>query len=368
MALKEERRGNMGAIGLSDIRYEDLLGRDSIKLECGSLDTVFGKTVLVSGGGGSIGSEICRQVAAMKPRKLVILDISENNSYSVLNELAAEHPFLDVAVVIGSVRDKVRLERIFDSYRPQAVFHAAAHKHVPLMEDSPGEAVKNNIIGTLNIAEAAGKYGAERFVLISTDKAVNPTSVMGASKRICEMIVGVLAREYATKFACVRFGNVLGSSGSVVPLFMSQINRGGPVTVTDSDVIRYFMTIPEAVSLVLRVSLYADKGEIFVLDMGNPVRIDELARNLIRLCGYEPDKDIKIEYTGLRPGEKLFEELLLTGEGLEKTDNDLIYKGKAAEMDREELFGILQMLREAADSDGDEIRALLKKAVPEYHY
>lgn len=291
--------------------------------------------VLVTGGGGSIGSELCRQLAAHNPKMLIIFDIYENNAYDIQQELRAVHPELELIVLIGSVRDKQRVRDIFSKYRPELVFHAAAHKHVPLMETSPNEAVKNNVFGTLNVALAADEFGARRMLLISTDKAVRPTNVMGASKRICEMIVQNINNHSKTEYVAVRFGNVLGSNGSVIPLFKKQIEKGGPVTVTHRDIIRYFMTIPEAVALVLQAGAYAKGGEIFVLDMGKPVRIDDLARNMIRLSGFEPERDIQIVYTGLRPGEKLYEELLLDEEGIKKTDNALIYIAKPIVLDEE---------------------------------
>ncbi len=350
---------------IADIRMEDLLGRKSEISTSAPKESFCGKRVLVTGGGGSIGSEICRQIAECEPELLIIFDINENNVYSLLNELSV-YETLQTEVVIGSVRDSKRVEQVFEQYRPHTVFHAAAHKHVPLMERSPGEAVKNNIFGTYNVAMASKKYGALSFMLISTDKAVNPTSVMGASKRVCEYIVSALARDGDTRFGCVRFGNVLGSSGSVIPLFLSQIKRGGPVRVTHSDIIRYFMTVPEAVALVLTAEGYARHGEIFVLDMGEPVRIDELARRLIILCGYKPDEDIEILYTGLREGEKLYEELLLSEEGLEETSEPLIFKGAAADMSYQRLMDMLCELEAVTDAPAHEIKAALKRAVPEY--
>ena len=349
-----------------DLDIEALLGRKSICSMHAPCENIRGKTVLVTGGGGSIGSEICRQVAALEPRKLIIFDISENNIYSLINDLCVNFPAVDAETVVGSVRDEKRVIDVFEQFAPDTVFHAAAHKHVPLMEAAPGEAVKNNIFGTFNVACAAKRYGAESFILISTDKAVNPTSVMGATKRVCELLVSALADEESTRFGCVRFGNVLGSSGSVIPLFLAQIKRGGPVTVTHSDIIRYFMSIPEAVSLVLQAERYAKRGEIFVLDMGAPVRIDDLARSLIKICGYEPDKDIKIQYTGLRPGEKLYEELLLAGEGLRRTGNELIYVGAPTPTDMDEVEVFLEELRRACDTSPDAVRRALKNAVPEY--
>ncbi len=325
--------------------------------------------MLVTGGGGSIGSELCRQLARYAIRCLIIFDIYENNAYEIQQELLRDFPELkkSMKVLIGSVRDEERVDWIFKTYRPDFVFHAAAHKHVPLMEESPCEAVKNNIFGTLNVAKAAEKYGAKRFLLISTDKAVNPTSVMGASKRVCEMIIQSMNRRCEnTDFVAVRFGNVLGSNGSVIPLFKKQIEKGGPVTVTHHDIIRYFMTIPEAVSLILQAGAYAKGGEIFVLDMGEPVKIDHLARRMIRLSGYEPDVDIKIVYTGLRPGEKLYEELLMSEEGMRKTPNRMIYIGNPIEFDEENFIEELEQLRVTENSDFAEIRAKLREVVPTY--
>ena len=326
-----------------------------------------GKTVLVTGGGGSIGSELCRQIAAHEPQKLIIFDIYENNAYEIQQELRRTYPQLELITLIGSVRDTERVESIFDIYRPEIVFHAAAHKHVPLMEDSPNEAIKNNVFGTYHVAKAADKYGVNTFVLISTDKAVNPTNIMGASKRICEMIVQMMANASKTKFVAVRFGNVLGSNGSVIPLFKKQIEEGGPVTVTHPDIIRYFMTIPEAVSLVLQAGAYANRGEIFVLDMGEPVHIDDLARNLIRLSGFEPDVDIEIKYTGLRPGEKLYEEMLMDEEGLRSTANHLIHIGQPLQMDEEKLRRQLVLLEDACNHNSDGIKDLVSEIVATYH-
>ena len=353
---------------IRDIQVEDLLGRDKVQTDLNEVGAYLaGKTVLVTGGGGSIGSELCRQIAQQKPKRLIIFDIYENNAYAIQQELRVLHPELDLVTLIGSVRDEARIESVFAEYRPQIVCHAAAHKHVPLMEDSPNEAIKNNVFGTLQTARAADRYGAEAFILISTDKAVNPTSVMGASKRICEMIVQVMGQSSKTRFAAVRFGNVLGSNGSVIPLFLSQIKRGGPVTVTHRDIIRYFMTISEAVSLVLQACCYAKDGEVFVLDMGEPVRIDDLARNMIRMAGFEPDVDIPIVYTGLRPGEKLFEELLMQDEGLDKTPNELIYIGHFNDFDRSTLMEELKELDTACHANSPEIRSILQKLVPTYH-
>ena len=307
------------------VQIEDLLGREPVRIDLDAvINYVKNKVVLVTGGGGSIGSELCRQVAANHPKMLIIFDIYENNAYEIQQELKREYPSLHLEVLIGSVRNTSRIDKVFEDYRPDIVYHAAAHKHVPLMEDSPNEAIKNNVFGTYKTALAADKYGAEKFVLISTDKAVNPTNIMGASKRVCEMIIQELNKRSATDFVAVRFGNVLGSNGSVIPLFKKQIENGGPVTVTDKRIIRYFMTIPEAVSLVIQAGALAKGGEIFVLDMGDPVKIDDLARNLIRLSGYVPDKDIKIEYTGLRPGEKLFEEMLMDEEGMKETEHSSV--------------------------------------------
>ncbi len=344
-----------------------LLSRDLVQINSGEIARyIEGKTVLVTGGGGSIGSELCRQIASLNPERLVIFDSCEYNAYIIDRELSEKYPNLQLDVLIGNVQDRSRVENVFLKYKPQIVYHAAAYKHVPMMETSPAEAIKNNVFGTLNVAEVAHNNMVERFILISTDKAVNPTSIMGASKRICEMIVCELSQRSKTKFACVRFGNVMCSSGSVIPLFEKQIMAGGPVTVTHKDVIRYFMSIPEAVSLVLQAGAYADKGEVFVLDMGEPIRIDDLARSLIRLYGYEPDKDIKVVYTGLRPGEKLFEELLLSGEGLEKTPNKHIFYGKPEVLEGSVLSHKLNLLRKACEDDLDNIREYVKNIVKEY--
>ena len=360
-----------GEINLNDIRNVDvldLLGRDPITVDiCSIMGYVKGKTVLVTGGGGSIGSELCRQLVTHEPKQLIIFDIYENNAYDIQQELRFSHPEANVLVLIGSVRDISKLEELFSDYRPDIIYHAAAHKHVPLMEDSPNEAVKNNVIGTWNTVKMADKYGAEKFVLISTDKAVNPTNVMGATKRICEMIVQTYAEKSKTEFVAVRFGNVLGSNGSVIPLFKKQIEAGGPVTVTHPDIIRYFMTIPEAVSLVLQAGAYAKGGEIFVLDMGEPVKILDLAKNLIRLSGYTPDVDMKIEFTGLRPGEKLFEELLMDEEGLQDTENKLIHIGKPINIiNKEDFFTNLEELKKEAYSEVGNIRPVIKKIAPTY--
>ncbi len=360
--------GQISIKQIRDVQVEDLLGRDKVQTNLSEIGSYLqGKTVLVTGGGGSIGSELCRQIANQKPGRLIIFDIYENNAYAIQQELQYAHPELELVTLIGSVRDRGRVEQVFSRYRPQIVCHAAAHKHVPLMEDSPNEAVKNNIFGTLNTAQMADRYGAEAFVLISTDKAVNPTNVMGASKRVCEMIVQVMGASSKTRFAAVRFGNVLGSNGSVIPLFKSQIARGGPVTVTHKDIIRYFMTISEAVSLVLQACCYAQDGEVFVLDMGEPVRIDDLARNMIRLSGFEPDVDIAVVYTGLRPGEKLYEELLMNDEGLDKTPNELIFIGHFNDFDRDTLAARLQELKEESTLNSAQIRDLLQQIVPTYH-
>ncbi|MGN1195081.1 MAG: polysaccharide biosynthesis protein [Acutalibacteraceae bacterium] len=360
-----------GEVDIQKIRkvdVEDLLGRDSIKI---NLDEISGyikdKTVLVTGGGGSIGSELCRQVSKYAPKELIIFDIYENNAYQIQQELKHNYPSLNLTVLIGSVRDKERVNDLFGKYRPDLVFHAAAHKHVPLMEDSPAEAIKNNVFGTFNVAMAASEFKAEKMVLISTDKAVNPTNVMGASKRICELIIEMMDDSSDTDFVAVRFGNVLGSNGSVIPLFKKQIEHGGPVTVTHKDIIRYFMTIPEAVSLVLQAGSYAKGGEIFVLDMGEPVKIDDLARNMIKLSGFEPDVDIKVEYTGLRPGEKLFEELLLNTEGIEKTPNDLIFIGHPSKVSKSELISHLEVLKNAEKLTDEELRNEIHLIVKEFN-
>ncbi|MBR4905725.1 MAG: polysaccharide biosynthesis protein [Clostridia bacterium] len=385
---------------MRDVAVEDLLGRDPIRPDLsGVYSFINGKTVLVTGGGGSIGSELCRQIAAHKPKQLIIFEMYENNAFDIQQELKNTYPALNLVVLIGSIRDSRRMFKVFDTYRPQIVYHAAAHKHVPLMEDSPCEAIKNNVLGTYKTAYAAMVHGCERFVLISTDKAVNPTNVMGASKRLCEMVVqsfdakvkagradeipqlfthegvenadkdgtGSVYRDIKTEFVAVRFGNVLGSNGSVIPLFKKQIAKGGPVTVTHPDVVRYFMTIPEAVSLVMLAGTYANGGEIFVLDMGSPVKIDTLARNLIRQAGLKPDVDIKIEYTGLRPGEKLYEEKLMEAEGLKQTDNELIRIGVPLQFDHDLLFKNVSKLMDAAYRNDDHIRVLLSSFVSTYH-
>ena len=359
-----------GEVSVSKLRKvdpQDLLGRDPIKV---NLDEIFayvsGKVVMVTGGGGSIGSELCRQIAQAHPKQLIILDIYENNAYDIQMELRRTHPELELKVLIGSVRNTNRVNYVLSTYRPELVFHAAAHKHVPLMEDSPNEAIKNNVFGTYKMAKAAAANGVKRFVLISTDKAVNPTNIMGASKRLCEMVVQMMNRQSDTEFVAVRFGNVLGSNGSVIPLFKKQIEAGGPVTVTHPDIIRYFMTIPEAVSLVLQAGYYAKGGEIFVLDMGEPVKIDTMARNLIRLSGYEPDVDIKVEYTGLRPGEKLYEELLMLEEGMQDTANKLIHIGKPIEMDDEKFRRQLERLEQACKEETDHMKDIVAEIVPTY--
>ncbi len=359
--------GEVNIQRIRDVDVLDLLGRDSVQVDVTQIaDYISGKTVLVTGGGGSIGSELCRQIARLKPKKLVIFDIYENNAYDIQQELRRNCPDLDVSAQIGSVRDEKRVDLLFKTFRPEIVFHAAAHKHVPLMEDSPNEAIKNNVFGTYHVAEAANRYYTKTFVLISTDKAVNPTNIMGASKRICEMIVQTMAELSETRFVAVRFGNVLGSNGSVIPLFKKQIEAGGPVTVTHKDIIRFFMTIPEAVSLVLQAGAYAQKGEIFVLDMGEPVRIDDLARNLIRLSGFEPDVDIEIKYTGLRPGEKLYEEILMSEEGLKNTANDMIHIGSPLEIDQQVFLRQLQELQTACEDNYVDIRDLVQQIVPTY--
>lgn len=359
--------GEVNVSKLRNVEIEDLLGRDPIEVNLDEiLGYIKGKTVLVTGGGGSIGSEICTQLAEHEVGHLIIFDIYENNAYDIQQKLRWNHPELNLTVLIGSVRNTHRINSVMKKYKPDVVFHAAAHKHVPLMEDSPNEAIKNNVFGTYKTASAAGRNHVKKFVLISTDKAVNPTNIMGASKRMCEMIVQTLNHFYETDFVAVRFGNVLGSNGSVIPLFKKQIAAGGPVTVTHPDIIRYFMTIPEAVSLVLQAGAYAKGGEIFVLDMGEPVKIADLAKNLIRLSGYKLGEDIEIEYTGLRPGEKLYEELLMDEEGLQDTENKMIHIGKPIDMDEEKFMHQLIQLRDAANEDSDAIRAMVKKIVPTY--
>ena len=392
--------GEATVSAMKDVSVEDLLGRDPIKTDMGEVFRfITNKVIMVTGGGGSIGSELCRQIAAHKPKQLIIFDVYENNAYAIQLELREKYPGLNLVTLIGSVRDSRRMFEVFEEYHPQVVYHAAAHKHVPLMEDSPCEAIKNNAIGTYKTAYAAMVHGCERFVLISTDKAVNPTNIMGASKRLCEMIIqsfdmkikagkaneipqlfthdgtenadkdgtGKVFEGIKTEFVAVRFGNVLGSNGSVIPIFKRQIEKGGPVTVTHPDIIRYFMTIPEAVSLVMMAGVYAKGGEIFVLDMGSPVKIDTLARNLIKLSGFKPDVDIKIEYTGLRPGEKLYEEKLMAEEGLKKTDNDLIHIGNPIKFDENVFLSKLEnlMLAAYANKEG-QIRELVKDMVSTY--
>lgn len=360
--------GDVSVSKLKEVEIEDLLGRDPIQINTEEiLDSVHNKVILVTGGGGSIGSELCRQIAAHHPKQLIILDIYENSVYEIQQELLRKYPELNQVVLIASVRNTARIEKIFETYRPDIVYHAAAHKHVPLMETSPNEAIKNNVFGTYKTAQAAAKCGVKKFVLISTDKAVNPTNIMGASKRICEMVIQMMNHTTDTNFVAVRFGNVLGSNGSVIPLFKQQIAAGGPVTVTDPNIIRYFMTIPEAVSLVLQAGAYARGGEIFVLNMGEPVKILDLATNLIKLSGYKPGEDIEIKFTGLRPGEKMYEELLMNEEGLKETANKMIFIGKPIEFDEEEFRKQLDILeQEAVNEDGD-IRAEVMKIVPTYH-
>ena len=359
-----------GQVSVSDIRkveINDLLGRETVKV---NLDEIMGyiedKVVLVTGGGGSIGSELCRQIASHSPKQLIIFDIYENNAYEIEQELKRKLPNLNLLTLIGSTRDAYKVDTMFAKYKPEIVFHAAAHKHVPLMETSPNEAVKNNVTGTLNVAQSAGKHGTKRFVLISTDKAVNPTNVMGATKRICEMIIQTLDKRYDTEYVAVRFGNVLGSNGSVIPLFRRQIEEGGPVTVTHKDIVRYFMTIPEAVSLVLQAGAYAKGGEIFVLDMGEQVRIYDMALNMIKLSGLEPFKDIDVVVTGLRPGEKLYEERLMEEEGLQRTANEMISIGKPLVLDEENLLTKLEELRVAAYEETDKMKELVSELVPTY--
>ena len=357
--------GEVSVSKLRPVSIEDLLGREEIRVD---LDEIMGyvsqKVVMVTGGGGSIGSELCRQIAAHNPKQLIIFDIYENNAYSIQQELKKNYPELNLVVLIGSIRDEKRLNAVIGTYRPQIIYHAAAHKHVPLMEDSPNESIKNNVMGTYKLANVANQYEVERFIQISTDKAVNPTNIMGASKRICEMIIQMFDRYSKTEFVAVRFGNVLGSNGSVIPLFKKQIAEGGPVTVTHPDIIRYFMTIPEAVSLVLQAGAYAKGGEIFVLDMGEPVRILDLAKNMIRLSGLTLGRDIEIVYTGLRPGEKLYEELLMDEEGMQETRNKMIYIGRPIEFDEEKLCSTLREMAE--ETDEQKMRELVKEIVPTY--
>lgn len=360
--------GKVSIQKIRNVQIEDLLGRDEIKLNTDKIsEYLMRKTILVTGGGGSIGSELCRQISKFNPSQLIILDIYENNAYDIQNELKRKYKDLNLEVVIASVRDKTRIEEIMSSFKPDVVFHAAAHKHVPLMEDNPSEAIKNNVFGTLNVAQASDKYGVKKFVMISTDKAVNPTNVMGATKRICEMIIQSMDKRSKTGFVAVRFGNVLGSNGSVIPLFKKQISEGGPITVTHPDIIRYFMTIPEASQLVIEAGAMAHGGEIFVLDMGEPVRIIDLAKDLIKLSGFEPEKDIPIEITGLRPGEKLYEELLLDEEGVESTAHKKIFIGKPIHLDYKFLQKSIDKLKIIIENpDHDEIRKNLVQIVPTY--
>ena len=359
--------GDVSISKLKDVDVNDLLGRDPIEVDLDSImGYVSGKVVMVTGGGGSIGSELCRQIASHNPKQLVIVDIYENSTYDIQQELKRKYPDLDLVVLIASVRNTKRIDQIFATYHPQIVYHAAAHKHVPLMEDSPNEAVKNNVLGTWKVVQAADKYKVKRFVMISTDKAVNPTNIMGATKRICEMIIQTYNNRSQTEYVAVRFGNVLGSNGSVIPLFKKQIEAGGPVTVTHPDIIRYFMTIPEAVSLVLQAGAYAKGGAIFVLDMGEPVKIVDLARNLILLSGHKPDEDIQIVFTGLRPGEKLYEEMLMKEEGMQDTANKLIHIGKPIQMDEERFLHQLEELKEHVVEEPNDIREWVQKIVPTY--
>ncbi|MCI6121146.1 MAG: polysaccharide biosynthesis protein [Lachnospiraceae bacterium] len=360
--------GEVSVSKLRPVSIEDLLGREEIQV---NLDEIMGyvsnKIVMVTGGGGSIGSELCRQIASHNPKQLIIFDIYENNAYDIQQELIRNNPDLNLVVLIGSVRDENRLDDIFCKYCPDIVYHAAAHKHVPLMEKSPNEAIKNNVLGTYKLVKMADRWGVKKFVQISTDKAVNPTNIMGASKRICEMIIQTFNKQSDTDYVAVRFGNVLGSNGSVIPLFKKQIAEGGPVTVTHPDIIRYFMTIPEAVSLVLQAGAYAKGGEIFVLDMGEPVKILDLAKNMIRLSGLTLGRDIEIEFTGLRPGEKLYEELLMDEEGMTDTPNRLIHIGHPIEVDETQLLHALDVLEEAAENETDDMRLIVESIVPTYH-
>ena len=367
----EEVINKQGAMNsLRDVQIEDLLGRDPVHLDYKNINSLIkNKTVLVTGGGGSIGSELCRQIVKYDPKRLVILDIYENNLYDIEMELRAEYPKLNLEAIVASVRDKARLNNVFETYKPEIVFHAAAHKHVPLMEKSPLEAIHNNVFGTYNVVNCADEYGVEKFVLISTDKAVNPTNIMGASKRVCEMIVQAKNKVSKTEYVAVRFGNVLGSNGSVIPLFKKQIERGGPVTVTHKDITRFFMTIPEAVQLILQAVTYAKGGEIFVLDMGEPVKIYDLAVSLIKLLGYEPNVDIPIEITGLRPGEKLYEEILMSEEGLTSTKHDKIFISKPMHMEMTELEEKLNILKELEYNEkysNENIKNVMKEVVPTY--
>lgn len=359
--------GEVSVSQLKRVEIEDLLGRDQVHMD---MDKILGyvqdRVVLVTGGSGSIGSEICRQIASKNPKKLVILDMYENTTYTLQRELLSKHPDLELAVEIASVRDEKRLQEIFETYRPEIIYHAAAYKHVPLMEACPNEAIKNNVLGTYNVVRTADKYGVKKFIQISTDKAVNPTNIMGASKRICEMIIQSYNKRSNTEYVAVRFGNVLGSNGSVIPLFRKQIEEGGPITVTHPDIIRYFMTIPEAVSLVLMAGAYAKGGEIFVLDMGEPVKIVDLAKNMIRLAGLKEGRDIDIVFTGLRPGEKLYEELLMDEEGMKPTENSLIFIGKPIEFDEEKLYRELEHMKEEVYNEAADMRVMVKKIVPTY--
>ena len=361
--------GDVSVAKLKDVDVNDLLGRDPIEVD---LDSILGyvenKVIMVTGGGGSIGSELCRQIASHHPKQLVLVDIYENTTYDIQNELRRNYPELNLVVLIASVRNTKRMDMIFEKYRPDIVYHAAAHKHVPLMEDSPNEAVKNNVLGTWKVVQAADKWKVKRFVMISTDKAVRPTNIMGASKRICEMVIQYMNSLYDTEYVAVRFGNVLGSNGSVVPLFKKQIANGGPVTVTHPEIIRYFMTIPEAVSLVLEAGAYAEGGEIFILDMGEPVKILDLAKNMIRLSGLTPGEDIEIQFTGLRPGEKLYEELLIDEENKKETKNKRIFIGSPRMMETEQFSELIAELDHAAFSEDPNIREVVKRLVPEYTY
>jgi len=359
--------GEVNVSKLREVEIEDLLGREPIQVNLGEIiGYVRDKVILVTGGGGSIGSELCRQIAAHYPKQLIIVDIYENNAYEIQQELIRDYPNLDLKVLIASVRNTNRINHIFEEYKPNIIYHAAAHKHVPLMEESPNEAIKNNVFGTYKTAMAADRFGAEKFVLISTDKAVNPTNIMGASKRICEMVIQMMNNRSKTDFVAVRFGNVLGSNGSVIPLFKQQILAGGPVTVTHPDIIRYFMTIPEAVSLVLQAGAYAKGGEIFVLDMGEPVKILDLAKNLIKLSGYRVDEDIQIVFSGLRPGEKMYEELLMNEEGLTTTANKMIFIGKQILFDEKVFEKQLDRLKDFCMDDSSEIRNIVKEIVDTY--
>ena len=352
---------------VKEVSLLDLLGREQVKVNLDEiLGYIEGKVVLVTGGGGSIGSELCRQIATHSPKQLIILDAYENNAYEIEQELLRKLPNLNLLTLIASVREGSKVDDVFNKYRPQIVFHAAAHKHVPLMETSPNEAIKNNVCGTYNVADAAGRFGVEKFVLISTDKAVNPTNIMGASKRICEMIVQTINKKYDTDYVAVRFGNVLGSNGSVIPLFTKQIAEGGPITVTHKDIVRYFMTIPEAVSLVLQAGAYAHGGEIFVLNMGDPVRIYDLAVNMIKLSGLEPFKDIDIKITGLRPGEKLYEEMLMSEEGLTKTENEMIFIGHPLDIDEHSLFDKIAEMKDLAYQETEVMKEVVHELVPTY--